>query len=132
MKWQKMFVRRNGSAASRRLGSTGVSAGSEHSEEIGPDGRSCRRPQGGMFGVGAQVIVHLNRSDGAWPPQDDPIGIVVAPGEELGTMYWAPPATQEQSWWVQFEQPFYGLDGSGPHTSARVAEKFLELAPLER
>lgn len=132
MRWQRFFGDRDaGRPKSQPSGTSGVTVGTHKSDSTRSEGRSSRRPQGRTFGVGAQVIIHLNRSEGAWPPQDDPVGIIVAPGEELGVMYWAPPSTQEQSWVVEFEEPFYGLDGSGPHDSARVPEKFLELAPLE-
>lgn len=77
------------------------------------------------------MIVRLNRTESFWPPQDDPIGVIVAPGFELGTIYWAPPTADDPSWLIEFEQPFHGLDGSGPHTSAKVPERLLELAPLQ-
>jgi hypothetical protein len=32
-------------------------------------------------------------------------------------------------WVVHFEEPFYALDGSGPHESARVPQGSLEAAP---
>lgn len=77
-----------------------------------------------------QVVVRLNRSNSAFVPQYDPIGVIVAPGQELGTVYWNPPTADDPSWIVEFEEPFYGLDGSGPHESARVPERMLELAPV--
>lgn len=89
-------------------------------------GRSAPR-----FGVGAQVIVRLTRSDGVGLLQEDPVGIIVAPGQTLGATPYAPPTADDPSWIVEFEHPFFALDGSGPHASARVPERLLELAPVE-
>jgi len=81
------------------------------------------------IGVGVQVVVRLNRDDGAFVPQEDPVGVVIAPGQDLGAVYWNPPTADDPSWIVEFDEPFFGLDGSGPHESARVPERFLEIAP---
>jgi hypothetical protein len=93
--------------------------------------RAEERPAGGSaaFGVGAQVIVRLERGDGVGLFQEDPIGIIVAPGRTLGETPYAPPTADDPSWIVEFEEPFTGLDGSGPHASAKVPERLLELAP---
>ncbi|WP_346231857.1 hypothetical protein [Parafrigoribacterium mesophilum] len=83
------------------------------------------------FGVGAQVIVHLDRTDGRGFLQEDPVGVIIAPGRTLGETPYAPPTADDPSWIVEFEQPFTGLDGSGPHSSAKVPERLLELAPVQ-
>ena len=46
-----------------------------------------------------------------------------------GETPYAPPTADDPSWIVEFEEPFTGLDGSGPHASAKVPERLLELAP---
>lgn len=81
------------------------------------------------FGVGVQVTVRLDRTRYPDTAILDPVGVIVAPGEMLGTAFFAPIATREPVWEVQFEEPFIGLDGSGPHTTARVPESQLEIAP---
>ena len=60
---------------------------------------------------------------------DDPIGVIVAAGESEGAGLYAPTVVRERFWVVQFEEPFFGLDGSGPHDSARIPQSFLEAAP---
>ena len=85
--------------------------------------------QGAGFGVGVQVIVHLDRTRFPDSLIDDPIGVIVAPGETEGAGLYAPTVVRERFWVVQFEQPFFGLDGSGPHESARIPQSFLEAAP---
>ena len=81
------------------------------------------------FGVGVQVIVHLDRTRFPDSLIDDPIGVIVAAGESEGAGLYAPTVVREKFWVVQFEQPFFGLDGSGPHDSARIPQGFLEAAP---
>jgi len=79
--------------------------------------------------VGAQVVVRLDR--GRYPDAvaDDPSGVIVAAGELQGGALYAPVSGRETVWVVEFDEPFYGLDGSGPHASARVAQSSLEAAP---
>jgi hypothetical protein len=89
------------------------------------------QPPASGFGVGAQVIVRLDRTDGRGFLQEDPVGIIIAPGRTLGEIPYAPPTADDPSWIVEFEQPFTGLDGSGPHASAKVPERLLELAPVQ-
>jgi hypothetical protein len=84
---------------------------------------------GVRFGVGVQVIVRLDRSGHPESAIDDPVGVIVAPGELVGSAFYAPSTTREAVWEVQFDEPFWGLDGSGPHESARVSQSFLEAAP---
>ncbi|GAB3122771.1 hypothetical protein [Glaciibacter psychrotolerans] len=81
------------------------------------------------FGVGVQVVVRLDRSNYPGTLILDPAGVIVAPGETLGAAFFAPLSRREPVWEVQFEEPFIGLDGSGPHDSARVPEGQLEIAP---
>lgn len=83
----------------------------------------------GRFGVGVQVIVRLDRSRFPDSLVDDPIGVITAAGEQLGTALYATTVPREPIWEVQFEEPFYGLDGSGPHESARVPQSLLEATP---
>jgi len=82
-----------------------------------------------VFGVGMQVVVRLDR--GGYPDSmvEDPIGVITAPGELVGSALYAPVVGKEAVWVVHFEEPFYGLDGSGPHESARVSQRSLEAAP---
>jgi len=81
------------------------------------------------FGVGMQVVVRLDRSRYPDSMAEDPIGVITAPGELVGSALYAPIVGKEAIWVVEFEEPFYGLDGSGPHESARVAQGSLEAAP---
>ena len=81
------------------------------------------------FGVGVQVIVRLDRTRFPDSLIDDPIGVIVAAGESEGAGLYAPTVVREKFWVVQFEHPFFGLDGSGPHDSARIPQSFLEAAP---
>lgn len=84
---------------------------------------------GGSFGVGVQVVVRLDRSRYPESAIEDPVGVIVAPGELVGSALYAPTMAREAVWEVHFNEPFYGLDGSGPHESARVPEGLLEAAP---
>ena len=81
------------------------------------------------FGVGMQVIVRLDRSRYPDSMVEDPIGVITAPGELVGSALYAPVVGKEAVWVVHFEEPFFGLDGSGPHESARVSQRSLEAAP---
>jgi hypothetical protein len=94
----------------------------------GDDRAETRQASPGL-GVGAQVIVRLDRGDGLGLFLEDPVGIIIAPGRTLGETPYAPPTADDPSWIVQFEEPFTGLDGSGPHASAKVPERLLDLAP---
>lgn len=82
-----------------------------------------------VFGVGMQVVVRLDRSRYPDSMVEDPIGVITAPGELVGSALYAPVVGKEAVWVVHFEEPFYGLDGSGPHESARVSQRSLEAAP---
>jgi len=84
---------------------------------------------GGNFGVGVQVIVRLDRARFPDSLTEDPIGVIVAPGELTGSSFYVPTTVREAVWLVAFEEPFYGLDGSGPHESAKVPESRLVAAP---
>ncbi len=79
--------------------------------------------------MGVQVIVHLDRTRFPYSLIEDPIGVIVAPGEAEGAGLYAPTVVRAKFWIVQFEEPFFGLDGAGPHESARIPESFLEAAP---
>jgi hypothetical protein len=81
------------------------------------------------FGVGVQVIVRIDRSRHPDALIDDPIGVIVAAGESEGSALYAPTVVRERFWIVRFDEPFFGLDGSGPHDSARIPQSFLEAAP---
>ncbi len=81
------------------------------------------------FGVGVQVVVRLDRRSYPEAMAEDPIGVIVAAGELEGAALYAPVTGREAVWVVQFDEPFYGLDGSGPHESARVAQSSLDTAP---
>ena len=82
-----------------------------------------------VFGVGMQVVVRLDRSRYPDSMVQDPIGVITAPGELVGSALYAPVVGKEAVWVVHFEEPFYGLDGTGPHESARVSQGSLEAAP---
>lgn len=86
-------------------------------------------PAPAAFGVGTQVVVRLDRGRHPESAVEDAIGVITAPGEHDGSALFAPVVGREAIWVVQFEEPFYGLDGSGPHESARVAQGSLEAAP---
>lgn len=81
------------------------------------------------FGVGVQVVVRLDRSRYPDSLAEDPVGVIVASGEAEGSALYVPAVPREAVWVVQFEEPFIGLDGSGPHESARIPQSFLEAAP---
>lgn len=81
------------------------------------------------FGVGVQVIVHLDRTRFPYSLVEDPVGVIVAPGEQSGSSFYVPTTLREAVWEVAFEEPFFGLDGSGPHDSAKIPQGFLEVAP---
>lgn len=81
------------------------------------------------FGVGVQVIVRLDRTRFPDSLVEDPIGVIVAPGELTGSSFYVPTTVREPVWEVAFEEPFYGLDGSGPHDSSKIPQSFLEVAP---
>ena len=81
------------------------------------------------FSVGMQVVVRLDRSRYPDSLVEDPIGVITAPGELVGSALYAPVVGKEAIWVVHFEEPFYGLDGTGPHESARVSQRSLEAAP---
>ncbi|TFD27551.1 hypothetical protein [Cryobacterium cryoconiti] len=83
----------------------------------------------GALGVGAQVVVRLDRVRYPDATAEDPSGVIVAAGELDGAALYAPVSGREAVWVVQFDEPFFGLDGSGPHASARVAQSSLEAAP---
>ncbi|MFT2816025.1 hypothetical protein [Leifsonia sp. A12D58] len=82
-----------------------------------------------VFGVGAQVIVRLDRH--AYPDSmiEDPIAVIVSSGEGHGAGLFAPATTRDPIWEVRFETPFFALDGSGPFDTARVRESSLAHAP---
>jgi len=81
------------------------------------------------FGVGVQVIVRLDRTRFPDSYVEDPAGVIVAPGELTGSSFYVPTTVREAVWEVAFEEPFYGLDGSGPHDSAKIPQGFLEVVP---
>ncbi|MFO7690736.1 MAG: hypothetical protein R6W83_09335 [Cryobacterium sp.] len=85
---------------------------------------------GPAYGVGVQVIVRLDRRRFPDSLAQDPIGVIVAPGSSSGSALYAPTSVREEVWEVAFEEPFFGLDGSGPHASAKVPESLLEAAPM--
>lgn len=91
-----------------------------------PDGDS---DGGARFGVGVQVIVRLDRTRFPDSLAEDPVGVIVAPGELTGAAFYAPTTRREAIWQVEFEEPFRGLDGSGPHDSAVVPQSLLQVAP---
>jgi hypothetical protein len=94
-----------------------------------PEASSDTQTSAGAFGVGMQVVVRLDRSRHPDSTVEDPIGVITAPGELVGSALYAPVVGKEAIWVVHFEEPFTGLDGSGPHESARVAQRSLEAAP---
>jgi hypothetical protein len=94
-----------------------------------PDASSNTPTTAGAFGVGMQVVVRLDRDMYPDSTVEDPIGVITAPGELVGSALYAPVVGREAVWVVHFEEPFYGLDGSGPHESARVSQRSLEAAP---
>ena len=83
----------------------------------------------GALGVGVQVVVRLDRVRYPDATAEDPSGVIVAAGELDGAALYAPVSGREAVWVVQFDEPFFGLDGSGPHASARVAQSSLDAAP---
>jgi hypothetical protein len=93
--------------------------------EPASDGAASRA----VFGVGMQVLVRLDRSRYPESMVEDPIGVIVGAGDSDGAALYAPVSGRDMVWIVQFDEPFYGLDGSGPHASARVAQDCLEPAP---
>lgn len=100
--------------------------------EQSPGGGRDPNPAAGSgvrFGVGVQVLVRLDRTRFPDSLAEDPVGVIVAPGELTGAAFYAPTTRREAVWQVQFEEPFYGLDGSGPHDSAVVPQSLLDAAP---
>lgn len=98
-------------------------AGSAASNRVAEPGAAA------VFGVGMQVVVRLDRSGFPDSAIEDPIGVITAPGELVGSALYAPVVGKDAVWVVHFEEPFLALDGSGPHESARVAQRSLEAAP---
>ena len=90
---------------------------------------SAATPAGTGFGVGVQVVVHLDRTRFPDSEISDPIGVIVAPGEMTGTAFFAVVSPREPIWEVQFHEPFFALDGTGPHESVKVPESLLSIAP---
>ncbi|GAA3869073.1 hypothetical protein GCM10022381_10510 [Leifsonia kafniensis] len=90
---------------------------------------STSTPAGTGFGVGVQVVVRLDRSRFPDTEISDPVGVIVAPGEMMGAAFLAPVSAREPIWEVQFDEPFFALDGSGPHESVKVPESLLSIAP---
>lgn len=84
---------------------------------------------GSPFGVGVQVVVRLDRSRHPYSMIEDPVGVIVAPGEAGGSALYGLTGVREAVWEVRFDEPFDGLDGSGPRASALVAQSSLEAAP---
>lgn len=92
--------------------------------------RESRGDVGGSgFGVGVQVVVRLDRSGYPGSTREDPVGVIVAHGEAAGSALYAATAARDAVWIVRFDEPFFGLDGAGPHESALVAQGSLEAAP---
>ena len=93
------------------------------------DAAAAAPGNGVSYGVGVQVVVRLDRTRFPDTLVEDPLGESVAPGDVSGSAFYAPTSPREVVWEVQFEEPFYGLDGSGPHESAKVPQSLLEAAP---
>ncbi|WP_022886429.1 hypothetical protein [Glaciibacter superstes] len=94
--------------------------------ERGADAATGTPPR---FGVGVQVVVRLDREADPGEGVQDPGGVIIADAAAAGLALYAPTMVREAVWVVQFEEPFYGLDGSGPHETARVPQSRLEAAP---
>ena len=101
--------------------------GLRNNRQPAADGHPASKP--GALGVGMQVVVRLDRERYPDALGEDPSGVIVAAGELQGAALYAPVSGREAVWVVEFDEPFYGLDGSGPHASARVAQGSLEAAP---
>ena len=95
-----------------------------------PGADAAASAPGTAYGVGVQVIVRLDRRRFPDTLVEDPIGVIVAPGEFSGSALYAPTTVREAVWEVAFEEPFFGLDGSGPHATAKVPQSLLEAAPM--
>ena len=105
----------------------GKSAGSAAESNSAADGQESASAV--VFGIGAQVIVRLDRS--AYPDStvQDPSAVIVSSGDMTGGGLFAPTSIRDAVWVVEFDEPFFALDGSGPFETARVASSSLSAAP---
>lgn len=103
------------------------SAGSASEPNPAADGQESASAS--VFGVGAQVIVRLDRSAYPDSTMQDPSAVIVASGDLTGGGLFAPTSIRDAVWVVEFDEPFYALDGSGPFETARVASSSLSAAP---
>lgn len=74
-------------------------------------------------------MVRLDRESDPEDGVQNPVGVIISDAQAAGLSMYAPTMVREAVWVVQFEEPFYGLDGSGPHETARVPQSRLEAAP---
>lgn len=81
-----------------------------------------------VFGIGAQVYVLDADDDAATPWPAGPTGVIVRAG---GSAWHGVSAIggSRRTWQVEFDEPQFDGDGSGPVTGAQIAERWLRLAP---
>lgn len=80
------------------------------------------------FGIGAQVFVRDASPTDRSPWPGEPSGIIVRLGGSAIAGVWGA-ADLSRAWLVDFDEPQTDASGTTGHTSAQVAEKYLELAP---
>jgi hypothetical protein len=76
-------------------------------------------PPGPSVGIGMLVAVVVD-ADQLAASEDDPVGVVIAPGNKEITPY--PGLQLPRYWTVAFEHPSYTADGRGPFEQATFPE----------
>ncbi|WP_344791075.1 hypothetical protein [Gryllotalpicola daejeonensis] len=79
---------------------------------------------GPAVGIGMLVAV-VSDSEQTDASEDDPIGVVIAPGNNEIAAY--PGLQRPPSWTVAFERPSYTADGRGPFEQATFPEHRLRV-----
>ncbi|MGG7463884.1 MULTISPECIES: hypothetical protein [unclassified Plantibacter] len=86
-------------------------------------------PEQHGFGLGMQVLVQTD-PDADASSVEYVSGVIVAPGRSRSAAFVSVWTEQLTTWIIEFDEPFFGPDGSGPHDSAEVRETYLLPAPF--
>ena len=81
-------------------------------------------PPGPAVGIGMLVAV-VSDSEQAEPHEDDPVGVVIAPGNKEISPY--PGLQLPRYWTVAFEHPSFTGDGRGPFEQGTFPEHRLRV-----
>lgn len=85
--------------------------------------------QGESFGVGVQVHVIDDVSQGAKGWVGDPTGVIVASASHVAGGAFSVERLSGRVWTVVFDEPQYRADGTGPVERANIPEYLLMTAP---